>query len=125
MYVHHVMKDSHHGPLVSGSSVFESKWHDDVTISSPRCSKRGLLFILFSHLDLIVPGVTVHKRQHLIPCGVVNKNIYVWKREVVFRASSIKITKINTNPYPSILFHDWNDISHPVGIQDDPDKLGL
>ena len=49
VYLYHVIdqryKDFSHQPLVSGSSVFEPKWHDLVTVEPMRRYEGGLFFI--------------------------------------------------------------------------------
>jgi len=50
-----IMKDVVHDTLEGGSSFFETKGHDMIGKSSPRCGKSGLVLFDMVDLNLIIP----------------------------------------------------------------------
>ena len=60
-----------HEPLIGGSCVLESEWHDAITVGSLRCDERGLFLVARVHTDMVVAGEGVHETEEFMArCGV-------------------------------------------------------
>src|SRR5262249_34445057 len=97
--------------------------HNNIAVDSPWCGERGFLLIFLCKADLIVSRKSIHKGQHLIPCGVVDQDINVRKWEVVLRTGLIQISEVNTNADLPILLDYRDYIGHPHRVENDSDKF--
>src|ERR1043165_1134985 len=114
--MNHVMKQCHHGTLVSGACVLQSERHNLVTESTLLCNKSSLLHVFGSHFDLIVTRETIHEGENLMLSGVVNQDINMRKWKIVFRTRFVQISVIHTHSYLAILLGHRHHISHPLWI---------
>ena len=55
LMVNHVVEESDHGVLISGSYVFQTERHDVIHEGSLMSDESSLGFVFFGHFDLIVP----------------------------------------------------------------------
>src|ERR1043165_1298093 len=117
LVMNHVMKQCHHGTLVSGACVLQSERHNLVTESAPLCTKTSLLHVFGSHFDLIVTGETIHEGENFMLSGVVDQNINVRKWEIVFRTCFVQISVIHTHSYLAIFLRYGYYICNPLRIR--------
>src|ERR1043165_649700 len=116
LVMNHVMKQCHHGTLISGACVLQSERHNLVVESTPLCNKSSLLHVFRSHFDLIVTGETIHERENLMLGGVVNQNINVREWKIVFRTCFVYISVIHTHSYFTILLWYGHHVCNPLWI---------
>ena len=62
--------------LISGASVFESEWHDFVTIKTVWRYEGCLFFVNRGHEDLVVSGEGVQEGEHPLPNSGVYNLVY-------------------------------------------------
>jgi len=97
LFMHHIMKESHHCSLIYDSYIFKPKWHYFIIENPSKGNKNDIFFVFFDHFDLIVTWETIHEGVSKFLCSIIYKHIDVrekWK--IIFRASSIKFPKIHT-----------------------------
>ena len=58
-------EDFVHEPLICGASIFQSEWHDLVTVVYIFGDKCGFFFVRGMHADLLVAGVSVKEAEKL------------------------------------------------------------
>ena len=75
--VHHIMEDGCHGSLVCGSCIFKAKGHHNVIKVSNRGLERCLFCIFGSHLNLVIPIISIHKRKHGVSRSWIYKEINI------------------------------------------------
>src|SRR3954462_13315856 len=77
-FMHHVMKESSHCPLVSCACILQSKRHHFVAKGTPWGDERCLLHVFRSHLNLIITGEPVHEGKDIELSGVINQHVDMW-----------------------------------------------
>ena len=112
----HVMEQSCSSSMISGSCILQPKWHSPLVVSTLLSNERSILYILWSHHNLIIPRKSIHERQHQMSCSAVNQHINVWEVKIILRASFVQITKVYSNSNLAILFGNRDDISQPLRI---------
>src|ERR1051325_6879779 len=120
----HVMKQRHHGTLISGACVLQSERHNLVTEGPPLCNKSSLLHVFGSHFDLIVTGKTIHEGEDLMLSSVVNQNINMRKWEIVFRTRFVQISVIHTHSHFTILLRYGYHVCNPLRIRSNSQETG-
>jgi len=113
LLMNHVVENSHHGSHVGGTDVLEEERHHPVVIYTPRCNESCFFHVFLIHQNLVIACVTVYKRLHLMFGTVVNQNMDIWQRKIIFRTSLVEISIINTNPHFLVLLGDRNDVGQP------------
>ena len=117
-FVHHIMKDHGYNPLICGSDIFETEGHNDVVKVVNR-SLKGYLDCIFGwHSDLIITAETIHEWKHSMSSSWANEHIHIWKWKLIFGAYFIKISKVNTTSYLSVLFLDQYNVGKPFWVHD-------
>ena len=48
-----------------------------------------LSFVLFSHLDLIVAGESIHEGKKPVGSGIIDQGIDMWQRKVILGAGMV------------------------------------
>src|ERR1043165_4377261 len=117
--MHHIMKESNHSALIRCPCVLQAERHHLVAESPPRCNEGSFLHVIGRHLNLVVPRETIHEGEYLSLSGIIDQNVDVREREVIFRASSIQIPIINAHPYLAVFLRHWYDVCNPWGIRND------
>src|ERR1044072_2976292 len=115
--MNHVVKQCHHGTLISGACVLQSEWHDLVAESAPLCNESSLLHVFRSHFDLIVTRETIHEGENLVLSGVVNQYINIRKWKIVFRTCSVQISVVHTHTHFTILVRYGHHVHNPLWIR--------
>src|ERR1051325_465511 len=115
--MNHIMKQCNHSTLISGACVLQSEWHNLVAESAPLCDKSSLLHVFGSHFDLIVTAETIHEGENFVLSSVVNQNINMRKRKIVFRTRFVQISVIHTHSYLTILLRYGYHICNPLRIR--------
>lgn len=68
------------------------------------------------HLDLVVPWVSVHKRQQLMPrCGIYQP-VDPWQGKAILRVSLVQVGEVYAHSSLSIIFFYQNYIGQPIRI---------
>ena len=89
-FVHHIMKQSHHGPLVGGPCILQPEWHNIVTDFSPGYNN-GCFLIIFKRHD---KGCFVVGFQVCLCCFINFMNsLILFSSYSSFSLSSRHITK--------------------------------
>ena len=71
--MHYIVEQGYHGSLVGHIDVLQIEWHDVIGISSPMSGECHFVFVLFSHLDLIITQESIHKGEEHVNHGVINE----------------------------------------------------
>jgi len=93
---------------------FQAKRHNHIAKHTQWFSEWCMIFIIWEHLDLVVPWKAIHERHPFEITRVVNHDIHDGWWKFVFRTSYIKITKVNKELDLSVLFKDGHNISNPI-----------
>jgi len=112
-YIFKDMKSERHGPLESISDMFKAKGHFLICKDTPGTYKCGLVLVLGSDMDLIIPWETVHKRKNIATCTLINNFINERGRKVIFQACLAQIIKFHAYSNCAFLFVDGHKIRHP------------
>lgn len=115
-FMHHIMEQGDHGPLISDSSIFQPKRHDIISIGPPMCGECRLGLVLFCHFYLIVPRESIDEGKDCIGGYIVYQCVYMRKGGVVLWTCPIEVSVIYAHVYFSILFRYRDNISYPVRI---------
>src|ERR1044072_3387867 len=115
--MNHVVKQCHHGTLISGARVLQSERHNLVAESTPLCNESSLLHVFRSHFDLIVIEETIHEGENFVLSSVVNQDINMRKWKIVFRTRSVQISVIHTHSYFAILLRYGYYVCNPLWIR--------
>lgn len=94
---HYVMEQSLHFELIGCPYILYSKWHEFITISSPRYDKNGIFFIFFYHLDLFIPQKSIHEVIHEILGNINHVNIDMRYEKIIIGTCYVQILKVNTH----------------------------
>ena len=68
------------------------------------------MLVLKFNLYLIISKKSVHKREHLATCTLIQNLIYKWCGEVVLRIDTIQIAEISTYADRSLILIHWNGV---------------
>ena len=113
-----VCKNFIYQSLVGGSSIFQTKGYNFVTIDGSVGNKSRFLFIFLGHSDLIISGESIHERHQRETRSGIHQQVNVWERIVVLWASFVQVGIINIDsPFP-IGFFDKYNIREPFGVFD-------
>ena len=97
-------EDLRHQSLISGASVFESEWHDFVTIKTMWHYEDCLFFVSRVHEDLVVSREGVQEGEHPLPSNGIHNLIYPRQRETIFWACIIEVGVVDAYPPFAFLF---------------------
>jgi hypothetical protein len=91
------MKDQIHSPLIGSTYILQSKCHHNPLkeINKHRTYEGCLGHVLFCHKKIIITGITIQKADNPMSQSVVSKHIGCRRRILIFRSSSIHISKIH------------------------------
>ncbi|PKI59727.1 hypothetical protein CRG98_019903 [Punica granatum] len=112
-FMHHVMKECDHCPLIGCPGVFETERHDLIVECAPHCNERCFDLILLSHLNLIVSRKVVHEGELRVTCCAVHQDISMEQREIVLITGPIKVSIVDADSEFAVLLFHWHDISYP------------
>ena len=73
-----------------------------------------LVFVLFSHFDLIITREPIHKGEEHVGHGVINQGVDMWQWKVVLGASPVQILIVDTHVYFPIFLRHENNVGGPV-----------
>ena len=81
VFMHHIMEDGGHCPLISNANIFKPKRHDIPAKGTPCTCKSYLFLVLRRNFNLIISRKVVHKGVHLITHSHVHYHVNVreWK----------------------------------------------
>jgi hypothetical protein len=108
-----IVKNVCHGPLESGISILEAKWHDTIRKGAPRGCECNFVLIGGVNLDLVVTRETIHEGQSLVTCAIIDYlvNEGCWK--VVFGTSVIEIEEVRTDTDSAMFFVNRDRVGDP------------
>ena len=114
--VNHVMEQSYHGTLISCADILQPKRHNLAAESASLYDEGCFLHIFRRHLILIITREPVHEIEYLMLSGVVNQNINMRKRKVIFGAFLIQIPVVYTHVHLIVHLRYPHQIRNPLRI---------
>jgi hypothetical protein len=113
-----IMENISHGLLECSTYVLDSKRHNTIIKSTPWGGKCSFILICWMDLDLIVARETIHERQSLVACTIINNLVNERYGEVVFGTSMIEIEKVNENVNSSLFVVNRDGVRYPRSVCD-------
>ena len=111
--------------MVGRSCVFQSERHYPIAIGPLPCDERGLLLVVGVHANLVVIGESIHKSEEFMAiCGIYYK-VDPRKREAIFRACSINVSKVDVESPFVVRFFDEYDVGQPLRVLHFSDRTCL
>jgi hypothetical protein len=105
------MKDVIHGKLIRGAGILQPEGHDHILEQSycPGYSERGLVYILWSHENMVLTGIPVHETHNLVTGSCVDQHLRDRHRVFVLQCSSVEVTEVHADsPSAIFLLHRYN-----------------
>ena len=94
-----------HHPLISGSRIFQTKWHNFVMKISNRCNERSFLLVFEGQSYLMVPLKCIKKTHSKVPKSCINKLSILGTRKRPFGHALFKFVKsMHTSHFPFFFF---------------------
>jgi hypothetical protein len=125
--VDQIMIDINHGTLVHGAGILQPKGHDHVFEQSHDTGYSGcsLVYVLWSHENLIVAGVAIHETQNLVAGSRVDQRFRNRHWVFILRCGPIEVPEIHADSPPAILLLYGLNARNPFGIPARPDESCL
>ena len=118
------MEQGYHDSLIGHTGIFQAKWHDIVGVSSLMGGERCLVYVFFSHFDLIITWEPVHKGEEHVGCNVINQGIDMRQGKMILWAGSIQISISDAHAYFPILLWHGNNVCNLIGVGYGGKKIG-
>src|SRR3954467_15450830 len=107
------LESSVDNPRKRRACILQSKRHPHKTVRAAWSDERSLLFVFFSHEDLVVPGVGVKEGKQVASGRGVNNLVDARQGKWIFRASSVDIGEIDAKPPLPVCFAHDDRIGQP------------
>ena len=75
--------------------------------------ERGLEPVGVMYLDLVISRETIHEREGIVSRENVDNLVDEWVRVIFLWTGFVQITKIGTNAYGALFFHDGSMVGNP------------
>ncbi|PKI56998.1 hypothetical protein CRG98_022604 [Punica granatum] len=116
LFMHHVMKECDHRPLIDCPGIFETERHDLVAKRAPYRDERCFDFILLGHLNLIVSREAVFEGELRVTCCVIHQDVDMGQPEVVFRTGPVEVSIVDADSDFAILLFHRHDVRYPFRV---------
>src|SRR3954471_7475558 len=103
--------------LISGTSILQTKWHGDITISPERGYECSFYLIFHSQHDLVIASCGIQKRQQLVAGRRVNHLINTGQSKHIFWARLVQASVIDTHAPSLVLLHHEDWVRRPLGVK--------
>ena len=110
LFMDHVMKYGHHISHISRTNIFETERNYLVMIYTPQRNKNCIFCIFSIYQDLVITCVKIHKQLHFMLSTIINQNVNVWQRKIIFWAGFVEIFVIDTYSDFPIFLGNRNNI---------------
>ena len=86
-----------HHSLISGSRIFQTKWHNFVMKISSRCNERSFLLVFEGQSYFMVPLKCIKKTHSRVPKSCINKLVYLGHKKKTLWTCLVQICEVHAH----------------------------